>query len=73
MMYIIYHIHILYNIHYIHICQADNKESELPKDRKYFKYSKISDLVQHFPMKKSLTPEVCVCVCVCVFVCIIHI
>ena len=38
--------------------QADNADKPLPKDRKYFKYSKIPDLIQHFPMKKSLTPEV---------------
>ena len=36
---------------------ADAKDGELPKDRKYFKYSKIDDLIRNFPIKKSLPPE----------------
>eukprot|EP00961_Rhodomonas_salina_P020733 278916-Rhodomonas_salina.3 len=36
----------------------EENEIQLPKERRYFKYTRIEELVEHYPLKKGLGPEV---------------
>jgi len=35
----------------------DENDCELPKDRNYFKFKRIQELIEHYPFKKGLTPD----------------
>eukprot|EP00288_Rhodomonas_lens_P011041 CAMPEP_0177748232 /NCGR_PEP_ID=MMETSP0484_2-20121128/31827_1 /TAXON_ID=354590 /ORGANISM="Rhodomonas lens, Strain RHODO" /LENGTH=459 /DNA_ID=CAMNT_0019263103 /DNA_START=365 /DNA_END=1740 /DNA_ORIENTATION=- len=35
----------------------EENEIQLPKERRYFKYTRIEELVEHYPLKKGLGPE----------------
>ncbi|EKX35447.1 hypothetical protein GUITHDRAFT_118363 [Guillardia theta CCMP2712] len=35
----------------------DENDCELPKDRNYFKFKMIHELIEHYPFKKGLSPE----------------
>ncbi len=35
----------------------EENATELPKERRYFKYTRIADLVEHYPLKKGISSE----------------